>query len=398
MTQLRAGQARHIVRRVPVQEILHQIQSLRRTDVLTAGGHSFVTQACVLNLIVYLEGQQVDAGVHALLEQLALQHPLRAVLIVRSPDTTDTPLEADLYVVSHPLEAEGRQVCCAEIVLRVPKHTSVPLSSILTPLLQHDLPTFLWWATPWHPESPTFRDLIPLINRLILYSAPLTHPAPDPVANLRDLAQFVQQYPGLVASHADWIHLVPWLQVIVSLFDERESLPWLSQLDEVSVDFVPSPQSDTLPSAPLLLVGWLAGHLGWKPQAITEDAGKGAVIQFDTPTRALRVRLQAKAGQAGETGGILAAIFKASSSGGQVRFQVVPAGNPGVFRVTKQVADGNTFVRDLVALPLKFEQVLCQELVSLEHNPVFERALLMAADILSAPGQRSANRPTEAQT
>lgn len=260
---------------------------------------------CMGNVAVVTEPAR-EAEVLATLDLLGARVPARVIVAV----VDDAPAEVDGASVSSeradsagagpirlPIRASIRalclmpepgrpSVCCEQIRLAVPRGDAGLLPGIVTPLLEPDIPSVLWWDRPQTGLEEVLHRLAAETGRV--------------VADL-DRVESVQAVVALRAAEASlhdltWASVEPWRRALARVFDDAEMRPRLRRIAAVTLQARdPGPRP---PAAALLLLGWLAAQLGWRVGPLVEDEGLslGVAIVEGTPTDAARVGAGADGG------------------------------------------------------------------------------------------------------
>ncbi len=147
------------------------------------------------------------------------------------------------------------------IVLSVgPRHLA-GLYAIVDPLVVTDLATVVW-SPHGHPEA------IDALTNASVYGAPLaqvvlldTVEEPEVEGAMQRVCALAER--GYVVDLA-WLRSTPWRERVAAAFDPPFRRAELGTLSKVSVRH----RSDSCVSG-LLLLGWLASRLGWRPEALT---------------------------------------------------------------------------------------------------------------------------------
>jgi glucose-6-phosphate dehydrogenase assembly protein OpcA len=219
--------------------------------------HEGYVPARVLNMVAIVD-REWKGEVQNRLERVGRYHASRTVICAIEPRRTTLDAWASLHS-DVDLEEPGQLALTHEdIEVDIgPKH--VPnLATIIDPLLVRDLITIVW-SPHGHPEAVD--ALLDLADVVLL----------DSVEDL-DVAGALGRVAEL-AAHAyivdlAWLRSTPWRERIAATFDPPYLRPALGQLSSVTVRH----RSDSTAAA-LMLVGWLATRLNWRPDALTRRNG-----------------------------------------------------------------------------------------------------------------------------
>jgi glucose-6-phosphate dehydrogenase assembly protein OpcA len=212
--------------------------------------------ARVLNLIVILD-REWRGEIANRLERVGRYHASRTVLccVERGRETLDA--HAAMRFEDDALPG-AMAVLVEQVEIDVgPEHLE-RLDTIVDPVLVADLPVLVW-APHGHPEGVD--ALLKLANVVLLDSVeePELDGALARVASLSEQAYVVD---------LAWLRSTPWRERLSATFDPPARRGGLRQISAITVRH--QPESTV---AALLLVGWLASRLGWKPEALIRRNG-----------------------------------------------------------------------------------------------------------------------------
>jgi glucose-6-phosphate dehydrogenase assembly protein OpcA len=344
-----------------------------------------VVRACTLNLMVLVPGGEQLARVSDVIARLSTGHPSRAIVMVAEPDVLEPGLEAWISAHCQVRPAGSSQVCCEQITIAARGQATHDLHGMAVPLLEPDLPVFLWWLGDPPLDDHLFDVLAGVSDRLIVDSAGFRAPE----ATLARLAgRFATPArPGRAAlSDLNWARLTPWRQLIAQFFDSPNLQPFLEMLTDVDVSFDPGSGDRPNPAQALLLTVWLASRLDWKspgaPFVFKEapaDRSQGEDYHQTLYGRQpVRVRLHLGASGSATAGSLTEVTLAANAAGQSARF-VVSLGEHRDYAVTTVEVEGMKPVSRVVHMDDPEEaRLVGADLDILGHNPVYEAALLAA--------------------
>ena len=78
------------------------------------------------------------------------------------------------------------------------------------------------------------------------------------------------QHTTTAVSDLSWTRLTPWRRLIAQFFDSPSLQPYLDRLTAVDIEHDAGSAAQAL-----LLAGWLAARLGWRPEAKDERRPTG---------------------------------------------------------------------------------------------------------------------------
>ncbi len=169
------------------------------------------------------------------------RHPSRTILLVPEPNDAESRVDAQLALEHFPLDSGGRRVCAEVIVLRLKGDPAHVPASVVRPLLTSDLPVYLRWRGEPMWATPSFEDLVDLVDRLVVNSAEWDD-LPYAYSKLGQL------FGRTAVSDLAWARTVGWRHSLASLW------PGIGDALRLSVE-------GPLACA-LLLHGWLRARLG----------------------------------------------------------------------------------------------------------------------------------------
>lgn len=212
--------------------------------------------ARVLNLVVVLDREWRGEIVNRL-ERLGRYHPSRTIIC--AVERGRRSLDALVTVGSEEEPAGGELALGRErVVLELGEEDLPHLDTIVDPLVVTDLATLVWAP---HGHRQGVDALLSLAQVVLLDS--LDEPSIESaLARVRELAE--RCYVVDLA----WLRSVPWRERIAATFDPPR---WRSQLGAIkAVEVRHRPDSV---AAALLVVGWLASRLGWRPAQLMRANG-----------------------------------------------------------------------------------------------------------------------------
>src|SRR5215211_137904 len=213
--------------------------------------------ARVLNLVVVLD-RQWRGEIENRLERVGRYHPSRTVMIAVEPERDQ--LDAWAFMVCQGNAQPGSfSVCHEHVVVEVGQQHLRHVDTIVDPLVVSDLSTVVW-APHGH------RDAVEALRRLAQVVLLDSVEEPDPHQALDRSRQLAER--AYVVDLA-WLRSTPWRERIAATFDPVQ---WRDELRRISAVTVHHREDST--AAGLLLLGWLATRLGWRPERMASGAGK----------------------------------------------------------------------------------------------------------------------------
>jgi glucose-6-phosphate dehydrogenase assembly protein OpcA len=256
------------------------------------------TRTSVLTLVVVADRPETTEHALAVINALASRHPSRAIIL--SPGDPDGPatVESHISAACRLAASGGAEVCTEEILIRTGGELSEHLSTVVAPLLIHDLPVVLWWPGDPPFGSKRFRSLAEDSDALLVDSGMFRD---DGRKGMHGMAQAVSE--GRAVHDIGWLRLSLWRELLAGLFDHPLLTGGLGSAHRLRLD-VAQPGSVFRISKALAYAGWLAGVLGWtvhKPLAVTIEGERmeGAFVYRRKP-----VTVEVRAVRAGLGGNI----------------------------------------------------------------------------------------------
>jgi glucose-6-phosphate dehydrogenase assembly protein OpcA len=270
--------------RMSVGQIERELGKLRTNDDGT-----LAIRSSVLNLIVVTDeesAQEITSSV----SRLAGRHPARAVVFIADPEG-ESNVDVRLSAFCNVRGGSSAQVCAEQVTIHAEGPPARHLESLARPLLIPDLPVFLWYPGEFSPRSQEFAAMAEFADRIIVDSAA----SENHEACLREIAALIEDPEMPAIGDLQWVGLSPWRSLLADTFDAPERAGDLEKIESAEVLYAPGGENRTL-----LLVGWLASTLGWKPESadrqnIEFSGPSGRIIVILSPdspdARLRRIRL-----------------------------------------------------------------------------------------------------------
>lgn len=255
-----------------VGEIERELARLRMDE-----GGRLGLRSSVLNLIVPA-GESSAAEVGRLVSRLAEDFPSRTIVLISDPEEERASVDVHLsaYCALRSASSGGSavtQVCAEQVTVHAEGAPAAHLESIAGPLLIPDLPTFLWYPGNLSAGLPPhLSGLIPLADRVIVDTG-ASSPAEDLLRHVVDILE-----DGTAIGDLQWAALTPWRTLIAGLFATPERSEALGDIELVEVLHGSAGESRAL-----LLCGWLASSLGWRPATCLRSE-VGLELTFSKPS------------------------------------------------------------------------------------------------------------------
>jgi glucose-6-phosphate dehydrogenase assembly protein OpcA len=273
--------------------------------------------ARVLNLVAVVDREWRGEIVNRL-ERLGRFHPSRTIVCAIQPGRTKLDAWATMSCEDTNPGPGSLVVCEERVEVDIgPAHVD-GLASIVDPLIVPDLTTVVW--SP-HGHDKAVDALTELADVVLLDSVE----APDPAAAIARAEQLLET--GYVVDLA-WLRSMPWRERIAASFDPKQWRPALERIDEVVVRH----RADSEISG-LLLLGWMASRLHWKPGPMMRQNGS---MHARASTRKHEVRLRLESDERQDVPG-LAGIALETSTGMSLSLDR----GPGGLAAKRQLRDGH---------------------------------------------------------
>jgi glucose-6-phosphate dehydrogenase assembly protein OpcA len=349
---------------------LRRVQSAHARELVRP-----IARASVLNLIVFADREEHARRAARSISDLALRHPSRAIVVVADRGQRET---IERHIEMHcqlPIPDGARQVCYEQILIRAHGDVDDRLASAVIPLLVPDLPVFLWWTGTPPLGARSFTDLLRLTNRLIVDSADFARPE----VTLPIIARISAEAHGRFGlTDLNWTRLTPWREIATAFFDVPAWRPFLDGITGVRVGFaVDMDGRDIHPSQALLLVGWLASHLGWRPlETLAPSEAGGLLFAVARPDGArIMIRIRPRFERGLEEGDISGIRVQASAGRQQAEFVVKRQPDPRHQTATVFLDGERRWERTMPLPSPAIVELIGEELAILGGDRTYEAAL-----------------------
>jgi glucose-6-phosphate dehydrogenase assembly protein OpcA len=252
-------------------QIERELGKLRTNDDGT-----LALRSSVLNLIVVTDEESAQEITNSV-SRLAGRHPARAVVFIVDPEG-ESNVEVRLSAFCN-VRGGGAQICAEQVTIHAEGPPALHLESLAGPLLIPDLPVFLWYPGEFSPRSQEFAAMADLADRIIVDSAA----SENHEACLREIATLIEDPEMPAIGDLQWVGLSPWRSLLADTFGVPERAGDLEKLESAEVLYAPGGKNRVL-----LLIGWLASTLGWKPESANRG---GQNIEFSGPSGRIIVDL-----------------------------------------------------------------------------------------------------------
>src|ERR1019366_4343817 len=227
-------------------------------------GDARVLRACTMTLLVIAEADSDVAALGETIAALMPQHPARTILI-RLVGEGARALSQRVYQQCWKPFGQRQQICCEQIEITASDAALADLPSVILPLAVPDLPVILWCQSARLVRRPEFGEIAGMATKVVIDSAAAgvtnVDTSEDATDAIRRMADRVSS-GGILADLA-WTRLTRWRETLARVFENRDTLAHLSEVDSVQVRFGPGYQT-----AAWYLAAWAANALASVGQVV----------------------------------------------------------------------------------------------------------------------------------
>src|ERR1035437_9482304 len=252
-------------------------------------GDAGVLRACSMTLVVIAEAADDASALGETIAALMPEHPARTILI-RLQGEGERALSQRVYQQCWKPFGQRQQICCEQIEITASDAAladlpsvilplAVPglpvkladLPSVILPLAVPGVPVILWCRSARLVRRPEFGEIAGMATKVVIDSAAawVANGATnkDAADAIRRMADGVSR-GGILADLA-WTPLTRWRETLARVFENRDTLARLSEIDRVQVLFGPSYET-----AAWYLAAWAANALASVGRAVTPVLGR----------------------------------------------------------------------------------------------------------------------------
>jgi glucose-6-phosphate dehydrogenase assembly protein OpcA len=339
-------------------------------------------RASTINLITVTDQADRIAGIEASLLELQGFSPSRVIMLHLDREARPGTFAIEVTLRELPAEKSRAYAHFEQVKITAPPALAVSLASIASPLLLPELPTYLYWPGSTLVESPLFEELIEITDRLVIDSSLFT----DPESNLRALSILISRHRAPIVGDFAWQRLTPWRLLLAQFFDHPDALNELDKIEEVElIGRLAGKSGQSGMTANLLIAGWLAASLNWRPPGPMVRAKDGWRVTLRSGSgaseREIVFRLRLK--QASRSPGRVLSVMMRSDDGDPM---------PALFRIERVSGDqihtysefgGHPPMTRGVPAPVFTDSALLgRELATLGRDSMYEHALLSAIALM----------------
>ena len=219
-----------------------------------------VTRACLANLMVLVEREELMAPLKAAFDALVLTVPAR-VLVLQVEDAAAGKAEFESFISANCILSPGggKLVCSEEVTLVARGEGLSHLGSVVRALLVPNVPSMCLLPFPPDRAAKPLAGLLPLADRVLLDSCTMRDPS-----LWTSLAATIQRARQVV--DLGWLGLTSMRSSLASVFDHEAPRHVLQTLQRVTLR---SPAGRL--ANQVLILGWLADRLAWRnPRALPD--------------------------------------------------------------------------------------------------------------------------------
>ncbi len=354
-------------------------------------------RASVLNLIVMVPHEQAAARVVETMIGLGVRHPSRAMVLVADPKAAGPTLSASITAHCNAGPEGAEPICFEVVVLTVHGEAAEHLSGIVAPLLIHDLPTHIWWPGDPPFADPIFDQLVEMGDRVVVDSDEFG----DLLHGLRRLTT-LRRRSGV--GDLAWRRLSWWQELTAEFFDAPRFRRYLPNLNRLVIRYAVAPRHKRrrtrtprgvlhTPSnvasplaGPMLYAGWIASRIEWRRYSTTDLLQDGRLrLRLEGRHEMVDLLIEPVETDDLPPGELVAVRLRAFGEMGSAEFIIERSVDEAVVASN---ADGMTALLRRVPMEQATEsELLAADLVTDQHDPVYEAAVRAAAIFLASARQ-----------
>jgi glucose-6-phosphate dehydrogenase assembly protein OpcA len=226
-------------------------------------GDAGVLRACSMTLVVVSEADDDASALGETIAALMPEHPARSILIRLSGDK-ERALSQRVYQQCWKPFGQRQQICCEQIEITASDPALADLPSVILPLAVPDLPVILWCRSARLVRRPEFGEIARMATKVVIDSARDGVTSVAAIDAIRRMADAVRSGGGLIWADLAWTRLTRWRETLARVFENRDTLAHLAEVDSVQVRFGPS-----FETAAWYLAAWAANALASVGQVVT---------------------------------------------------------------------------------------------------------------------------------
>lgn len=218
-------------------------------------------RANTLNLVAVAPTLDIAEMALTTVSQLRDFLPTRTIIVITDPALKRPKTwHIDLQINETVSKDDSPGILFETITFWTDQSSAGVLSSVISPLLISELPTFLWWPSGEFRDNAIFEDLSLIADRLVFDSARLGNDA-HAVADYRKL---IDDPKDPLVGDFTWLRLAPWRQLVAQFFDPVDMQHSLEYIDSITIAYAQERKDRGSGfAAALLICGWIGSRLGW---------------------------------------------------------------------------------------------------------------------------------------
>jgi glucose-6-phosphate dehydrogenase assembly protein OpcA len=222
----------------------------------------------MINAIIVVADSKAAETIADVIDQVAEHYCGRYFVVVLNPDPLALERWEKNSTACHVAVSESGGMCYERIVIPYAPGQSKELPACLRALLQQELPVVLWWRYIFNPKDRLFEELSQMAERTIIDSVTLKNPS----AGFEKILALANG--KTVVRDINWARIKPWRLALAGFYDVASYRAFLARMTDIKVEYSHqiSRQYAVNNSQVLLLFGWLASRLHWRPLgSLNED-------------------------------------------------------------------------------------------------------------------------------
>jgi glucose-6-phosphate dehydrogenase assembly protein OpcA len=321
-----------------------------RWQTLALKGEAPASRACTLNLLTYVEQLSEMADASAIVDCVAVAHPIRAIAFSLDDSIPDGVVRTWIGGLCEEHE-DSAHVCSEGVALAAHSNGAARMASAITSSLKRDVPAMLWWRGGSPFVVRLFKQVAPLASKIIVDSIRFG----DGAASLDTLRRLAEYRGGSMAvADFNWERTRAWRATFAACFDDPAVLALLDDFDRCTIECAGKVDGPIAgPARALIFAGWIVKR---RPQL----AGRSSIV--------------GRRGARGVDGAISAVTLSSS----RTRSSLAVTWDVGANRLVGCATDGNgAEIRCLnfAADPQDDASLLERCIATFDRNPLFDEVL-----------------------
>jgi glucose-6-phosphate dehydrogenase assembly protein OpcA len=232
-------------------------------------------RSCVMTLVGVTDSDAEERRAQRAARAIGKLHPSQLVLIRDQPEMRSGRIDAAIITDTHRPESSCCPSQCELVLLHVKGAGGEHLASLVDPLLQSGVPTYLWWVGTPPFGKRELADALRICDALVVDSARFE----APYHSLLELSRLgASSHKRLGVADMQWARLEPWRETVAQFFAPADRRVLMNGITEIGVDYVGEGRGNRVAAA--LLIGWFASALGWKLQKAASGGGGIVAAHF----------------------------------------------------------------------------------------------------------------------